>query len=739
MAWNNNLASIMANEHANRENLRAKRDIAEMRYGDRGGSSGNSGDAYSAKKAGIEMAIRVAETQAKLTQQAADFREQQINIWDDTNAYIVNNPDMSPAEKAIKLKSLAKLRIGPNGEAFGEEISKHTGGLVDKNLQGVTTSPYAGNPHAFLIDNIIIQQAQTSGVLNRVVNRYNGLPDEYLNVDSTAKLSKRKQKKIKKAFASINIEDESTNESTRGAIDTETGLPMSYEKGQEPIKDGSTEQEPIKDGSTEQEPRKMDIETITSMIYDAGETGDYSKLDPELQELAYNVYSSSYIGIDKDGSPKVFHLDGMLNLLGAHSKQLSDRSKQQHDSLMQAFPGLADKFAEQDRLRQEQKAKQLQEDILFAQAEQKTLAAKKAANHFQAIENTNNMLHHQSSALQAKHLSPGQLQNIGASVGKFNHQTGVAEPTNNAPAPIVRSGGSGKQPSIKEQYNYASNTTKSDQYKAFWDRIVQKHGNNPILQQVEATNIVQVIDALTQIGDIESLNDLKTTLETAKTTINGQEFLTQQNKYNDALGATDRALATNAIIIGMDAVQMNDKRFETDIINNTINTVLRFLPDGMVSNDQRLLVKNQLAQTNSTLSATIKNIFRSAYVSAADIAELRKAGLNTTSIRYIINGLKDRIGVAVDNAILGKANSPLFYDTKLKNAIQTLNSKKSIEAYEYLDTLAAPNLKGSKTDLRIVQMPTDGNYNNLVVTDGKGAKMYIDTTKQPPKLVYAKS
>ena len=767
MAWNNNLANIMANERANRENLRAKRDIAEMRYGDRGGSRGNS-DGYSAKKDGIEQAMKMAEMEAKLNQQAADFREQQIGIWNNTLGYIINNPDMDPAQKSIMMQQLAGLKIGPNGEAFGGEISKHTGGLVDKNLQGVTTAPYAGNPYAFQIDNIIINEAKNSGLLNRLVNKYNGLPDEHLNVDSTAKPRKREQKKIKKAFDSIKIEDESTKSdeksannsnltytaslysslhpdmqerirkyhAKRGAIDTETGLPMSDEKGQEPIKDDPTEQEP----------RKMDIETLMSMIYEAGETGDYSQLDPELQELALRVYSSTSIGIDEDGKPKVFHMDGLLNLLGAHNKQLGDRSRQQSDSLRQAFPALADKFAEQDRLKQEQdrlkqeqEAKQLQNDISYVKGMESMPWAKRAGNNLQELDNSSKLGELKQKQLNKGNLTPYQIQNIAASTGTFNTDTGIYSAPSNAPAPIVKSGGSGKQPSIKEQYNYSANTTKSAQYKSFWDRVVQKHGDNSILQQVEPTNMVQVIDALTKLGDVETLKDLENTLKIAKTTINGEEILTQQNRYNDSLGATDRALATNAIIIGMDAAQMNDKKFETDIINNTINTVLRFLPEGLVSSDQRLLVKNKLAQTNSILSATIKNIFRSAYVSAADIADLRRAGLNTTSIRYIINGLKDHIDVAVDNAILGKANSPLFYDTKLKNAIQTLNSKKVIDAYEYLDTLAAPDLKGSQKDLQIVQMPTDNDYSKLVVTDAKGEKMYVDTTKQPPKLIYARS
>ena len=466
------------------------------------------------------------------------------------------------------------------------------------------------------------------------------------------------------------------------------------------------------------------------MIQDCLEKNDCSTLPPELQEVVFNTARNSYIG-QKDGKPAVFNPNMILPYLSDGRAERISSFTEYNNALASMFPAMREKIdasIQQEQARRD-KHKELMDKINTNTPEYFRAVALRQGqlNTIEALDKQNIFINNAPNSTQ--------LQNAVAAAPTMQSDPSRLDKTNNIQPKVIK-GGSGKQLSIKDQYDYPKNTTSSEQYKDFWNRIVQKHGNNPILQQVESRNIPQVIDALSKLGDTESLLDLQNTLKTATTTVNNETFITQNNKYNESLSATERALATNAIIIGMDANKIDDKNFKTDVINNTINTVLSFLPDDLVYDKQRNLIKSQLAQVNSTLSATIKNVFRSAYVSAADIAELRKAGLNTGTIRHIVHGLRDRLGVAINNAILGKSNSPIFYDAKLTNAIQTLNSKETLEAYEYIDKLAMPTFKGNKNDLRIAQMPTNGDYSKLVVQDAKGEKMYVDTTKQPPELVY---
>ena len=151
MAWNNNVASIFANAQQNREALRARRDIAEMRYGNR--TPSGAGDGSLSVKDAIGLAIKFNEAKDAARDTATKWQHDQIQRIKDGVAQILAS-DTSQEAKRLALKQLYSLHVD-EGNTLGQVIREVSGGIVDEKGNGVQWTP-GNKEHIPIITNIVI-------------------------------------------------------------------------------------------------------------------------------------------------------------------------------------------------------------------------------------------------------------------------------------------------------------------------------------------------------------------------------------------------------------------------------------------------------------------------------------------------------------------------------------------------------------------------------------------------------
>ena len=167
MAWNNNVANLVANAQQNRESLRAKRDIAQMRYGNNTLSGGGSDGSLSVKDA-IGLAIKYNEAKDLARDNATKWKHDQLQRLKEGVARIkaAKKAGMSAEAEQLEMRMLCDLYIDTD-TTLGQVMSNVSGGIVDAKGNGVRWTP-GNKEHIPIIANMAYATAQQQGVIQRL-------------------------------------------------------------------------------------------------------------------------------------------------------------------------------------------------------------------------------------------------------------------------------------------------------------------------------------------------------------------------------------------------------------------------------------------------------------------------------------------------------------------------------------------------------------------------------------------
>ena len=164
MAWNNNVANILASAQQNRESLRARRDIAQMRYGNNTSSGGDGGSSLSVKDA-IGLAIKFNEAKDAARDSATKWENDQLQRLKDGVARI-KAAGLSPEAERLEMQTLCGLFIDKD-TTLGQVMNNVSGGIVDDKGNGVLWTP-GNKEHIPIVTNMAYAAAQQQGIIQQL-------------------------------------------------------------------------------------------------------------------------------------------------------------------------------------------------------------------------------------------------------------------------------------------------------------------------------------------------------------------------------------------------------------------------------------------------------------------------------------------------------------------------------------------------------------------------------------------
>ena len=741
MAWNNNVASLVANAQQNRESLRARRDIAQMRYGNNTLSGGESDGSLSVKDA-IGLAIKYNEARDLARDNATKWKQDQLQRLKDGVARI-KAAKMSAEAERLEMQMLCDLFIDTD-TTLGQVMSNVSGGIVDAKGNGVRWTP-GNKEHIPIVANMAYATAQQQGVIQRLeqaqaqaqqaqepnsnippykvplkqrtANAFTGKKSTTLNARQQEVIDtlSNQYNEVVEALKKQGQSDEQIKQTIEGMI-KEVGLiprrPREQQAQEQQAQEPNSNVDPDASVATGTDFLSKDNPTNAkvdyyNMIQDCLEKNDCSTLPPELQEVVFNTARNSYIG-QKDGKPAVFNPHMILPYMSDGRAEQISSFTEHNNALASMFPAMKEKIDADIQQEQERRDKH---KALMDEINTNTPEYFRAKALRQGQLNTIDALDKQGQFINKADNST-RLQNAVAAAPTMQQDPSRLDKTNNVQPKVIKGGSGSNKPG--GTWNLHAAISSSDDMGSTLANISNKYKNNPEWQNVQQNNISQVIKFLQKNKDISSLNRVLYTIENAQTTFGGIQHNASKSPYNTPLADKEFSRMILSHALNMTDEQLQGPDSENNIIQAAIRKFKDLAPSGFSSEVESKL-SAALKGKDPLLAAAIKNMYSTAYVSAKDLAALRAAGLNEFVLREVLSNFRTQMDKVIEYSIDNKPNSVIPLKRLVENAQYDIKMEAILDAYKELDSnkISTGDTKVNKKEL-VAETYEDGDKGLVV-------------------------